>query len=267
MARRWSPVPVQVLVTRPRRQAGDLVARLQTGGMRCLVEPMQKIMPLPWEAAAALDGRQAVVLTSPNGASALLRATKAATKQPISVPRIFAVGTATARPLWQAGLAEVEASDGTAQDLVRLIQARLAPHSGPIAYLSADVIACDLVAALAPAGFTVERSVVYAARAPSHLSLRARDAIADGAIQVVPFLSARAATTFHRLLVQEELEGSCRSMVGIALSQRIARSMSPLPWRALSTARCPDLDGLLAALYQALAYVVDETFSQLGAPN
>lgn len=266
-AKEWSPVPVQVLVTRPRWQAGTLVARLRTDGMRGLVEPMLKITSLPWEAAAALDGRQAVVLTSPNGAAALLRATKVATKQLINVPRIFAVGSATARPLWQAGLAEVEAADGTAQDLVRLIQARLAPHSGPIAYLSADVIACDLATALAPAGFTVERSVVYAARTPSHLSRRARDAIAGGTIQVVPFLSARAATTFHRLLVQEELEGSCRSMVGIALSQRIATSMSSLPWRALSTARRPDLDGLLAALHQALAYVVDKTFSRLGAPN
>jgi len=50
-------------------------------------------------------------------------------------------------------------------------------------------------------------------------------------------------------------------MVGIALSQRIAAAMAPLPWRMLETAGRPDLDGLIAALYRSLACIVDETFS------
>lgn len=256
----WSPTPLRVLVTRPRPQAGELVARLRAGGMRCLVEPMLEIVPLPWEAGTALNRWQAVLLTSPNGAKALLRVTGRTAERLMSLPRVLAVGAATARPLWQAGLERVEVADGTARDLLRLIHARLDPHSGPIAYLSAETIASDLATALTPAGFVVERRVAYAARPPARLSPRARHAIARGAVQVAPFLSARAAAAFRRLLAQEELEGACRGMVGIALSQRIAEAMEPLPWRMLETAGCPNLDGLLAALYRSLACVVDETF-------
>nr|WP_264185834.1 uroporphyrinogen-III synthase [Roseicella aerolata] len=255
------------MVTRPRPQAGELVARLRAGGMRCLVEPMLEIMPLPWEAGAALHRRQAILLTSPNGAEALLRATGITGEGLAGLPPILAVGAATARPLWQAGLAGVEAADGTARNLLRLVQARLDPHSGPIAYLSAETVACDLATALAPEGFVVERSIVYSAQPPARLSPRARDAISGGAIQVVPFLSARAAAAFRHLLAQEGLEATCRGMVGIALSQRIAAAMAPLPWRMLETAGRPDLDGLLAALYRSLASVVDETFPQPTAPH
>jgi uroporphyrinogen-III synthase len=228
--------------------------------MRCLVEPRLEIVPLPWEAGAALHRRQAVLLTSLSGAEALLRAIETAPERLTSLPQVLAVGAATARPLWQAGLAEVEVADGTARDLLRLVQARLNPHSGPITYLSAETVACDLSTALAPAGFVVERRVVYAARPPARLSPRARDAIAGGAVQVAPFLSSRAATAFRHLLAQEELEDACRGMVGIALGQRIAAAMAPLPWRTLEAADHPDLDGLLAALYRALAFIVDATF-------
>src|SRR4051812_18015020 len=51
-------------------------------------------------------------------------------------------------------------------------------------------------------------------------------------------------------------------MLGIALSQRIAAAMAPLPWRMLETAGRPDLDALIEALYRSLVYVVDETFSK-----
>ena len=255
------PAPLQVLVTRPHAQAGELIARLRAGGMRCLVEPMLTIVPQPWDAGAALCRRQAVLLTSPNGAEALVRATGMTAEGLAGLPPVLAVGAATAHPLRRAGLAGVEAANGTARDLLRLVQARLNPHSGPIAYLSAETVACDLATALAPTGFVVERSVVYAAWPPARLSARARDAIAGGAIQVAPFLSARAATAFCHLLAQEGLEGACRGMVGIALSQRIAAAMAPLPWRMLETAGRPDLDGLIAALYRSLACIVDETFS------
>ncbi len=68
---------LRALITRPRHQAGRLAARLRARGIGCLVEPMLEIAPLPWIAAAALEGRQAVLLTSPNAAQALLRAVAA----------------------------------------------------------------------------------------------------------------------------------------------------------------------------------------------
>jgi uroporphyrinogen-III synthase len=251
---------LRALVTRPRHQAGRLAARLRTRGTGCLVEPMLEIAPMPWDAAAALEGRQAVLLTSANAAVELLRAAAGLAGGMAALPPVLAVGAATARPLRRAGFTRVEAARGAnAADLLRLVRARLDPRRGPIAYLSGEAVACDLAAALAPTGFAVDRWVVYAARPAQRLGARTRAAIARGAVQVAPFLSARAAAAFHGLLVREGLEGACRSMAGVALSPRVAEAMRPLPWRTLAVAERPDLDGLLEALDRCLAGLVAGT--------
>src|SRR4029077_12780405 len=67
----------RVLVTRPRRQAGDLVRRLEELGATCLLLPAVEILPL--EDWSALDQRLAnlasyhwLVFTSANGVHALI---------------------------------------------------------------------------------------------------------------------------------------------------------------------------------------------------
>jgi uroporphyrinogen-III synthase len=253
---------LRALITRPRHQARRLAARLQTRGIGCLVEPMLEIAPLPWDRAEALRDRQAILLTSPNGAEALLQAVLSDRDRGVSaLPPVLAVGAATAHSLRRVGLTRVEAALGcNAVDLLRLVQTRLDPSHGPVAWLSGEAVACDLAAALAPAGFAVERRVVYAAHPAARLTPRAREAIASGAVQVVPFLSARAATAFRGLLAQEGLEAACRSMIGVALSPRIAEAMRPLSWRMLAVAERPNLDALLDGLDRSLASVVDDAF-------
>ncbi|MBX6742508.1 MAG: uroporphyrinogen-III synthase [Acetobacteraceae bacterium] len=244
------------LVTRPRRQAGALASRLRTRGIACMVEPMLEVAPLPWDARAALAGRQAVLLTSANASRELLRAAEGLGGL-AAIPPVLAVGEATARPLRRAGLRQVEAAGGDALDLLRLARVRLDPRRGPVAYLSGETVACDLAAALAPDGFAVERSVVYAARPATRLSPALRAVMERGAIQVAPFLSARTAAIFHDLVRREGLAETCGGMIGAALSPRIAEAMRPLPWRAMVIAERPDLDALLHAMDLSLAGITD----------
>jgi uroporphyrinogen-III synthase len=260
---------MRALVTRPHHQAARLVLGLQARGIDCLVEPMLEIAPLPWDPWEALRGKQAVLLTSPNAAEALLRAARPGGPSGLdALPPVLAVGEATARPLRRAGLTRVETAPGSnAADLLRLVQARLDPSRGPLGYLSGETVACDFAAALAPIGFAVDRTVVYAARPVARLTAGARDAIAQRSAQAALFLSARAAATFSSLLARERLEEGCRHMVGVALSPRIAEATRPLPWRALAVARRPDLDALLDALYQSLVDIVDETLGRPAAAS
>lgn len=259
--------PLRALVTRPRHQAGRLAARLRARGIGCLVEPMLEIVPLPWNAGTALPGRQAVLLTSPNAAAALLRAIADGAIGPAELPPVLAVGTATARPLVRAGVGRVEAAPGSnAADLLRLAQERLDPRGGTLAYLSGEAVACDLGHILAASGYTVERTVVYAAVPVRRLRPLARAAIAQGTVQVAPFLSARTATAFRDLLAEEGLDAACRGMIGVALSPRIAEAMQSLPWRALAIAARPDLEGLLAALDEQVAGL-GEVANAHGAPD
>lgn len=252
---------LRALVTRPRHQAGGLAARLRVRGIGCLVEPMLDIVPLPWDLRPVLAGPQAVLLTSANASDALLRAARAAGGTEM-LPRILAVGPATARPLQRAGLRRVEAARGDAADLLRLARCRLDASGGRVIHLSGEDIACDLGAALAADGFDVERQAVYKARPATELSPRLRAAMAGGRVQVAPFLSLRTAETFHDLVARARLEDACRGMVGVALSPPIAAAMRALPWHTVATAARPDLDALLAALEASLAGIVDTTFGR-----
>jgi uroporphyrinogen-III synthase len=247
---------LRALITRPRHQAGRLAARFRARGIGCLVEPLLEIEARALD-PAMLAGRQAVLLTSPNGADALVAALAAGAPPP---PLVLAVGTATARPLRRAGAMRVEAAPGSdALDLLRLARAHLDPRRGPIAYLSGAEVACDLGAALAESGLRVERSVVYAARPAGALTPRAKAALAAGGIQLAPFLSARTATRFVQLLAEAGLAESCRAITGLALSPRIATAMQALPFRAVRVAPRPDLDGLLQCLDGVLAEMSGRT--------
>ncbi len=96
-----------VLVTRPRDQAGPLVAALDASGLEPLVIPTIEVRaadPAPLAAAAgSLATFDWVVVTSANGARALLAALAAAGVDPASA-RWAAVGSATAAALEEAGV-------------------------------------------------------------------------------------------------------------------------------------------------------------------
>lgn len=254
---------LRALLTRPRHQSGRLAARLRARGIGCLVEPLLVIEPRAWE-VGVLEARQAVLLTSPNAAAALV----AALASGAAAPRlVLAVGAATARPLRRTGLVRVEAAQGSdAVDLLRLARAHLDPCGGPVAYLSGAHVACDLAAALAPSGLVVERTVVYAAVLADGLTSRARAALAAGEIHLAPFLSARAAEHFGDLVERAGLKEKCRGITGIALSPRVAEAMRSLPWFAVEVAMRPDMDGLLHCLDGVLAQLRDRIASMRAAP-
>jgi len=87
---------VKVVVTRPRAQAGPLVARLQAEGHDVIECPLIEIEPT--DDPVDVEGYDWVIVTSPNGASELA---KRATGQ---LPRVAAVGPGTAETLRELGI-------------------------------------------------------------------------------------------------------------------------------------------------------------------
>ncbi|MDX6492992.1 MAG: uroporphyrinogen-III synthase [Gaiellaceae bacterium] len=88
---------VRVIVTRPREQAGPLVARLEALGHEVVACPLIEIVPVgddPVDTA----GYDWVVLTSPNGAEQFARRRKG------PVPKLAAIGPGTAETLREHGL-------------------------------------------------------------------------------------------------------------------------------------------------------------------
>ena len=228
-----------VLITRPERDAESLVAELAGHEIESLVEPLFQI-----EFAASptldLDGVQAVLLTSRNGAEALAGAES---RRDL---KVFAVGDATARAATAAGFTDTKSADGTVEDLAKLVAGDLKPADGALLHVAGKQVAGDLAGLLESDGFTVRRAVLYQATAATALSETARAALADGALDAVLLFSPRTAGIFADLVETAELGQAATRLDALCLSPAVADAAARLPFRQVASADRPTQDSLLA---------------------
>ena len=107
---------MKVIVTRPRDQAGPLVARLEELGLEVVECPLIEIEP--FDEAVDVEGYEWVIVTSPNGARELARRANG------SLPKVAAVGPGTAETLRELGIEpafvpRVSSQDGLLEEFPR----------------------------------------------------------------------------------------------------------------------------------------------------
>ena len=107
---------MKVIVTRPRDQAGPLVARLEQLGHEVVECPLIEIEP--FDDPVDVDGYEWVIVTSPNGARELVRRACG------SLPKVAAVGPGTAETLRELGIEpafvpRVSSQDGLLEEFPR----------------------------------------------------------------------------------------------------------------------------------------------------
>lgn len=107
---------MKVIVTRPRDQAGPLVARLEELGLEVVECPLIEIEL--FEEAVDVEGYEWVIVTSPNGARELARRANG------SLPKVAAVGPGTAETLRELGVEpafvpKVSSQDGLLEEFPR----------------------------------------------------------------------------------------------------------------------------------------------------
>jgi uroporphyrinogen-III synthase len=133
---------VKVIVTRPREQAGPLVARLEALGHEVVACPLIEIEP--FEEPVDVEGYDWVIVTSPNGARQLVRRARG------ELPRVAAVGPGTAETLQELGVEpafvpSVSSQDGLLAEFPRpagrvLFAAAEGARRRPIEELGADFV-------------------------------------------------------------------------------------------------------------------------------
>src|SRR5436190_3350578 len=128
---------MRILLARPREDAERLAPKLTGRGHEVLIEPLINIVPVPG-ANVPLDGVQAVLFTSANGARAFSTASDRRDLQ------VLAVGEATAEAARGLGFANVESAGGDARDLARLARDRLDPANGALLHAAGSAVAGDL---------------------------------------------------------------------------------------------------------------------------
>lgn len=169
---------MKVIVTRPRDQAGPLVARLEALGhevVECPLIEIERISEEPVDAA----GYDWVIVTSPNGADEIARRGR-------NLPKVAAVGPGTAERLREHGLepafvARISSQEGLLAEFPRpagrvLFAAAENSRRGPIEELGADFVplyATRLLAPEPPEGDVVVLASGSAARAYAAVGGRA----------------------------------------------------------------------------------------------
>lgn len=230
---------MKALVTRPREDAEEVCTRLADRGFQPVLAPMMRIRIFPG-ARLALDGVQAVLLTSANGARALAAATE---RRDV---RILTVGEASARKTRGLGFSQVESAKGDVDSLARLVRDRLDPAGGPLVHVAGTVVAGDLAGALGDTGFTVRREILYEAAVVERLPVEAELALGAHEVAYALFFSPRTAATFVTLAVRARLDTG--GIGAVALSPNVAAQLAALPWRRVLVARRPEQEALFAAL-------------------
>jgi uroporphyrinogen-III synthase len=134
---------VKVIVTRPREQAGPLVARLEKLGHEVVACPLIRIEPL--SGPVDVEGYEWVIVTSPNGARELVARARG------DLPKIAAVGPGTAETLRELGVEPafvpaVSSQDGLVAEFPAregrvLFAAAEGARRRPIEELGADFVA------------------------------------------------------------------------------------------------------------------------------
>ena len=230
---------MRVLITRPRDDAETLARTLAARGVESLIEPLLDIRPLA-DTGLDLDGVQAILLTSANGARALAAASSAR-----ALP-VLAVGDTTAAAARAAGFADVGTAGGDVEALEKLAADRCDPGGGPLLHVAGSIVAGDLAGRLAAHGFAVRRAALYEACPVSGLSDAAVAALADGAIDAVLLFSPRTATAFVTLARAADVVGPLSRMRALCLSEAVAEAARALTWREVCVADRPDQAALLA---------------------
>jgi len=235
------PIVMRALLTRPRAEAAELARALAARGIEALIEPLLDIEyrdgPPP-----DLAGVQAILCTSGNGVRALARFSDER-----AVP-LFAVGAATAAQARTAGFTQIASADGSVSDLARLVCARLDPAAGRLLHVAGSVVAGDLAGTLRGAGFAVDRTVLYEARAATALGPECVEALCAGSIDIALFFSPRTAALFVRLAEQAKVVGRLGSVSALSISAAADAALDTLHFRERLIAARPDQTSLLAAL-------------------
>lgn len=235
---------MRILVTRPREDAADLIARLQAAGHQPVAAPLMTVVLEP-EPRIDLAGVQAIVVTSRNALRAIAGqpVIEAARQLPM-----LAVGRATDAMARAMGFADVRHGPGTGHGLASLIRDSLDPRQGALLHLSGATIAFDLAAALAPDGFEVRRQIVYRTVAVDGLPARIAAELSSGGVEGVMLMSPRTAEIYSTLIAAAGLAEPARRITHFCLSEAVARRLAPLAPERLKIAVQPTTEEMLALI-------------------
>ncbi|HEY0282085.1 MAG TPA: uroporphyrinogen-III synthase [Rhizomicrobium sp.] len=232
---------MRVLLTRPKQDAGVFTGRLRQLGHEALSAPLLHVRFHAGE-PLALDGVQAILVTSANGVRALARRTKRR-----DLP-VFAVGPQTAQEALSAGFARVESAEGDAVALAEALPRWARADAGSLLHATGAQGAGRLASLLAAKGYQVITEALYDVVASAALPQDVANALEGGSLDAALFFSPRSAGVFRDCVLKAALAGACAGLIAVCISRTAAEALAPLSFREIRIAARPNQDAVLACL-------------------
>jgi hydroxymethylbilane synthase len=250
----------RVLVTRAVDQAGELVLALRDAGLDPIPVPAIAVEFEPPRgdlaaAAGLLHTYRWVVITSANGARAILKAAEPILTQ-LGAPSWAAIGPATRRVLEHEGI-EVDLQPSQSSGIAMAVELPVVAGDR-ILVVRGDLADEELAVALRARGADVDDVIAYRTReAPESSRALLRRATADGPIAAVVFTSG---STVRGLLSLGQAESiDVRSFPAVCIGPETADEARTAGFRILAVSPTPDSAAHAGATATALARQPEET--------
>jgi uroporphyrinogen-III synthase len=232
---------MRVLLTRPQEDAQSFADLLRARGHTVLSAPLLSVHFHDGE-PLALDGVQAVLVTSANGVRAVARRTERR-----DLP-IFAVGPQTARAARKAGFDQVEHADGDVVALAEALPRWVRADAGALLHATGAEGAGRLASLLAVKGYEVRSTILYDVVACTVLPQDVVGALNNASLDAALLFSPRSARVFKDCILAAGLSGACTRLIAVGISQATADALAPLSFGEIRVAARPNQDALLACL-------------------
>lgn len=233
---------MRILSTRPDTGEIDPVAAgLTAAGHEVVLAPLMKVVHTA--GLPALDGVQALIITSRNGLKAVAPLSDAARELPL-----YAVGPATAALAREFGVKHVIEGPGTARELLEIITGSADSGAGCLLHIAGETLACDLAAVLGARGFTARTATVYRTEPVSELPSQVADAFRLGTFNGVVLMSPKTASVYATVVQKADLADQARRMVHFCLSDAVAQKLATLGAVRIGVARLPNSQEMLALI-------------------
>ena len=249
----------RVLVTRAREQAGELAHELEDAGLDPVLVPTIAVeVEAPGgeldRRAAQLDRYAWVVITSANGARAILAAAHVSASA--QGPRWAAIGPATGRVLETVG---IEIAFQPRQSSSSALAAELPIGPGDrVLVVRGDLADSGLATALRARGAEADDVVAYRTlEAPDDSRILLRLALTEGPIAAVVFTSGSTVRGLIRLAATASVDVT--SIPAVCIGPETADEARAAGFRLVVVSPSPDVAGLAAASARAVEVTLKES--------
>jgi len=243
----------RVIVTRAREQAGELAHELEDAGLEAILVPTIAVeVEAPGgeldRCAGRLDTYGWVVITSANGARAILAAAHASTSA--EAPRWAAIGPATGRILKSVGV-EIAFQPHLASASSLAAELPIRPGDR-VLVVRGDFADEELATTLRTRGAEVDDVIAYRTHeAPDESRILLRRAFTDGPIAAVVFTSGSTVRGLMSLAGAASVDVT--SIPAVCIGPGTAGEARAAGFRLIVVSPSPDAAGLAAASARAVA--------------